>query len=123
MFVMLNSLNFRICKANLERETQVLTTSSFALGHDGGNTHFVFYTKTILKNSGEREYSWITKRCETYDHAKDRTGLLEPEIDQDYQLVNDAANKKGFDGVKILIIGAPGSGKTFSLQTLIKETK
>jgi len=83
---------------------------------------FVFYTKTVLDDDG-RHYKWVTAHSEKYDHAKDRTGLLEPEIDQDYQLVIDAANKKGFDGVKILIIGAPGSGKTFSLQTLIKETK
>ena len=79
---------------------------------------FVFYTKTTLKTSGEREYVWITKRCEVYDHAKDRTNLLPAQIPQDYQLIIDAAKQKGFEGCKILIIGAPGSGKTMSLQTL-----
>ena len=79
---------------------------------------FVLYTKTIKKSSGEREWVWITKRCETYDHAKDRTNLLPAQIPQDYQLILDAANKKGFDGCKILVVGAPGSGKTMSLQTL-----
>ena len=79
---------------------------------------FVFYTKTRLKKSGEREYVWVTKRCEIYDHAKDRTNLLPAEIPQNYQLVLEAANSKGFDGVKVLIIGAPGSGKTLSLKTL-----
>ena len=78
---------------------------------------FVFYTKTRLKK-GEREYIWITKRCEIYDHAKDRTNLLPAEIPQNYQLVIEAAKAKGFDGAKILIIGAPGSGKTLSLKTL-----
>ena len=37
---------------------------------------------------------------------------------QDYQLVIEAAKKKGFEGAKILIIGSPGSGKTLSLQTI-----
>ena len=56
-----------------------------------------------------------------YNDAKDRSGLLDSQIPQDYQLVINAANKKDFDGAKILIIGSPGSGKTYSLQTLNKE--
>ena len=40
-------------------------------------------------------------------------------MDQDYAQVVAAAKKKGFDGAKILIIGSPGSGKTYSLQTLV----
>ena len=84
---------------------------------------FVFYTKTIV--SGEdRKYLWITARSEKYDHAKDRTGLLPPEMSQDYRKVIAAAQEKGFDGAKILVIGSPGSGKTYSLQTLVnKEDK
>ena len=43
---------------------------------------------------------------------------------QDYREVIAAAKKKGFEGAKILVIGSPGSGKTYSLQTLVnKETK
>ena len=84
---------------------------------------FVFYTKTSV-NGDDRHYRWITARSEKYDHAKDRTGLLQPEMDQDYRKVIDAAEERGFGGAKILIIGSPGSGKTFSLQTLVnKETK
>jgi hypothetical protein len=79
---------------------------------------FVFYTKTII-NGGSRKYLWVTARDEKYDHAKDRTGLLEPEMDQDYGKVVAAAKEKGFSGAKILIIGSPGSGKTYSLQTLV----
>ena len=79
---------------------------------------FVFYTKTII-SGGSRKYLWITARDEKYDHAKDRTGLLEPEMDQDYEKVVAAAKEKGFSGAKILIIGSPGSGKTYSLQTLV----
>jgi hypothetical protein len=79
---------------------------------------FVFYTTTTAGKDGTRKYKWITKRTETYDHAKDRTNLLPAEIDQDYNLVMEAAKAKGFEGCKILIIGSPGSGKTWSLQTL-----
>ena len=84
---------------------------------------FVFYTKTIVDGEN-RKYLWITARSEKYDHAKDRTGLLPPEMSQDYRKVIAAAQEKGFDGAKILVIGSPGSGKTYSLQTLVnKETK
>ena len=84
---------------------------------------FVFYTKTVI-DGNNRHYRWITGRSEKYDHAKDRTGLLDSEIDQDYSTVIAAAKEKGFDGAKILVIGSPGSGKTYSLQTLVnKETK
>ena len=84
---------------------------------------FVFYTKTVVDDDN-RHYRWITARSEIYDHAKDRTGLLESEMDQDYSKVITAAKEKGFDGAKILVIGSPGSGKTYSLQTLVnKETK
>tara|TARA_R110000824_G_scaffold87475_2_gene215640 strand:- start:5154 stop:5915 length:762 start_codon:yes stop_codon:yes gene_type:complete len=84
---------------------------------------FVFYTRTTVDpKTRKREYLWVTSRSEAYDHAKDRTGLLDEEIPQDYQLVINAANKRGFDGVKILVIGSPGSGKTRSLLTLKKES-
>ena len=84
---------------------------------------FVFYTKTIIDGEN-RKYLWITARSEKYDHAKDRTGLLPPEMSQDYRKVITAAQEKGFEGAKILVIGSPGSGKTYSLQTLVnKETK
>ena len=81
---------------------------------------FVFYTKSIKKND-ITEYAWVTRRDEKYDHAKDRTNLLDDVIPQDYQLVINAAKKKGFNGCKILIIGAPGSGKTWSLKTLTNK--
>ena len=81
---------------------------------------FVFYTKSIKKND-ITEYVWVTRRDEKYDHAKDRTNLLDDVIPQDYQLVINAAKKKGFNGCKILIIGAPGSGKTWSLKTLTNK--
>jgi hypothetical protein len=79
---------------------------------------FVFYTKTNISGD-DRQYRWITGRSEKYDHAKDRTGLLDTEIEQNYATVIAAAKEKGFDGAKILVIGSPGSGKTYSLQTLV----
>ena len=84
---------------------------------------FVFYTKTVTNNKDEREYVWITKRSETYDHAKDRTDTLPAEIPQDYSTVIKAARDKGFKNVRILVIGSPGSGKTMSLKTLTKGEK
>jgi Cdc6-like AAA superfamily ATPase len=53
-----------------------------------------------------------------YDHAKDRTQLLAETIPQDYNEIIKAAQTKGFDNVKILVIGSPGTGKTMSLKTL-----
>lgn len=80
---------------------------------------FVFYTFT--KRSGkEYKYLWNTKHTEVYEHAKDRTDSLPMEMEQDFQLVLDAARAKGFKNVRILIIGSPGTGKTKSLSTLIK---
>ena len=79
---------------------------------------FVFYAKTTTDKKGGRKYLWVTSRTEMYDHAKDRTQLLPTEMEQDYSKVLEAATERGFDGSKILIIGSPGSGKTYSLKTL-----
>ena len=84
---------------------------------------FVFYTRTLTDGKGDRRYVWVTKRTEKYDHAKDRTDLLPEEMEQDYSVVIKAAQDKGFDGCKILVIGSPGSGKTYSLRTLVNKEK
>ena len=81
---------------------------------------FVFYCKAKTDLKGDTEYLWRTARTEKYDNAKDRTQLLDNEIPQDYQLVFDAAKEKGWNGAKILIIGSPGAGKTYSLKTINK---
>ena len=80
---------------------------------------FVLYTKTITNPTGLPEYVWVTGRTEKYDHAKDRTGVLEQQIPQDFNIVMNAAKECGFHGCKILVIGSPGSGKTFALRTLV----
>ena len=84
---------------------------------------FVFYTKTNVDLKDHASYVWVTGRSEKYDHAKDRTGLLDREIPQDYQLVLNASRESGFEGSKILVIGTPGSGKTYALKTLITTPK
>ena len=80
----------------------------------------VFYTKSESTGVGLTDYVWITSRTEKYDHAKDRTGVLGTEIQQDFQVVINAANEAGFDGCRILVIGSPGSGKTYALRTLVQ---
>ena len=84
---------------------------------------FVFYTKVSKAKDGTREYIWVTSRDEHYCHAKDRTQELPSEIPQDYSIIFDAVNKKGWDTAKVLVIGEPGSGKTLSLKTLINMNK
>jgi len=84
---------------------------------------FVFYTTARLLPTGETEYCWVTSRTEKYDHAKDRTQLLPRIMPQDYQLPIEAAKAKSFEGCKILVIGSPGSGKTFALRTLIPNVE
>jgi hypothetical protein len=84
---------------------------------------FVLYTKVHKAKDGTRKYVWVTSRDEHYCHAKDRTQELPSEIQQDYSIVFDAVNKKGWDTAKILVIGEPGSGKTLSLKTLVNMNK
>jgi len=83
---------------------------------------FVLYTKTITNPTNIPEYVWVTGRTEKYDHAKDRTGVLDQQIPQDFSIVMNAAKESGFNGCKILVIGSPGSGKTFALRTLVSSS-
>ena len=88
---------------------------------------FVLYAGTVNKPNASTEYVWHTSHTSLYDHAKDRTQLLDNVIPQDYQLLLNAAKKREYNGAKILVIGSPGTGKTYSLHTLtntpVKTTK
>jgi hypothetical protein len=115
-----------ICNVHSKIQTMDDGTSKILPYIDGGTKEdiskwfdFVFYARTVLDPSGKRQYIWITKRSEMFDNAKDRTDLLPVEMPQDYDKVIKAAKQKGFDNVRILVIGSPGSGKTYSLQTLV----
>ena len=81
---------------------------------------FVLYTYT-KKNGQSQDYMWRTKHSEIYEHAKDRTDLLPADMIQDFQPVIEAAREKGFENVRILIVGSPGTGKTKSLATLTNK--
>ena len=83
---------------------------------------FVLYATTINRPDGSNKYVWHTRHTSLYDHAKDRTQLLDNVIDQDYKIILNAAKERGYDGAKILIIGSPGTGKTFALKTLTTTT-
>mgnify|MGYP003131829786 CR=1 FL=1 len=79
---------------------------------------FVLYTKIAKRKGGAYEYVWVTRRTEKYCQAKDRSGLLDEEITQEYAHLHQAAKERGWESIKVLIIGEPGSGKTQSLETL-----
>lgn len=84
---------------------------------------FVFYTIVRKDESGEYTYEWVTRRDDRYRHAKDRSTLLDPIIPQDYNIVREAAQKRGWSNFKVMIIGEPGTGKTLSLKTLVTNNK
>ena len=84
---------------------------------------FVLYAGTVTKPNTSTEYVWHTRHTSLHDHAKDRTQLLDNVIPQDYQLLLNAAKKREYNGAKILVIGSPGTGKTYSLRTLKTATK
>ena len=115
-----------ICNVHSKIQTMDDGASKILPYIDGGTKEdiskwfdFVFYARTILNPANERRYVWVTKRSEMFDNAKDRTDILPAEMPQDYSKVIEAAKHKGFDNVRILVIGSPGSGKTYSLQTLV----
>ena len=115
------------CKMQEDNENGVMRVMPYIEGSTkvdvGKWFDFVLYTKVHKAKDGKRQYVWVTARDEHYCHAKDRTQELPAEIPQDYSIIFDAVNKKGWDTAKVLVIGEPGSGKTLSLKTLINMNK
>lgn len=78
---------------------------------------FVFYAEAIA-DKGKCEYIWHTRPSKRIK-LKDRTGLLEAKIPQDYSIPLEACKTSGIVNPKFLILGPQGSGKTYSLSTLL----
>jgi hypothetical protein len=77
----------------------------------------ILVCKTVHTKNKESVFSWLT-RPDAQFPAKDRLGILPPEMPQDFKLVFDAYNKAGVPNPKILVLGKSGSGKTYSLKTI-----
>lgn len=75
-----------------------------------------FFTKT--SKDGRKIYTWQTY-ADTSKWGKDRLGVLEPFIPQDFKAVLDAYHKGGVPNPKIIVIGESGTGKTRALRTII----
>jgi len=124
---MLNGLSVNlIMNVHLRAEEDESGITRYVPSIEGSSRHdiakwfdFVFYTKTVLEPDGSKSYKWVTSRTEQFPHAKDRSGILEDEIDQDYAMVMAAVESRGWDVARILVCGTPGSGKTLALKSLI----
>lgn len=75
----------------------------------------VFYTKA--SRDGKKMYTWQTF-ADASKFAKDRKGILQPHIVQDFSSVISAYRDAGIPYPKILVIGESGTGKTKALQSV-----
>ncbi len=76
----------------------------------------ILYTK--ITNSNNRiEYLWQTKP-DTQRYAKDRLGVLDTIMPQDFSILLSRYQSKGILYPKVLVIGESGTGKTRALTTI-----
>lgn len=75
----------------------------------------VVYTKT---SSDKKSYTWQTF-ADNSKMAKDRIGVLDPNMPQDLSVIIKKYREKGHEP-KILVIGESGTGKTKALESLNK---
>jgi hypothetical protein len=78
---------------------------------------FVFLSECLARK-GRPSYIWRTEPIKQIT-LKDRTASLGSEIPQNFKEVLDTAKENGFQNNKFLILGKSGTGKTFSLSTLL----
>ena len=76
----------------------------------------IAFTK-VNQTGKTREFRFLTQ-VEGNHIAKDRLGLLEPEMPQDIGLIVEKYQQAGVPNPKILVIGDSGTGKTRSLASL-----
>ena len=76
----------------------------------------IVYTK-IIKDKNKTKYYWITKGSDR-KIAKDRKGVLDDVMPQDFSIILKKYQKAGIQYPKILVLGHSGTGKTYSLKTL-----
>ncbi len=76
----------------------------------------ILFTK-ITKVNNKTQYNWQTKP-DGQKYAKDRLGILEEIIPQDFNLILSKYQERGILYPKILVIGESGTGKTKAIETL-----
>ena len=79
----------------------------------------VCYTKA--SRDGKKNYTWQTY-ADASKFAKDRLGILEGIMPQDFSVIIEAYRSKGIKNPKILVVGESGTGKTRALASLSKLT-
>jgi hypothetical protein len=80
----------------------------------------IAYVQTSKNKEGSARYSWIVERDERRVFAKNRGGYLPPVIEPNLSRILERYAEEGIPNPKILILGDAGSGKTYSLQTLVE---
>lgn len=77
----------------------------------------VLYARVKSGKNGSAVYYWQTRPDPQRD-AKDRMGVLDAEMAQDYSVVFQKYVEKGVTAPKILVIGESGCGKTTAFKTI-----
>jgi hypothetical protein len=82
----------------------------------------IAYAKTTKDKDGKAQYHWAVQRDGRQTFAKDRLGVLEAAAPPNLGAILSAYAAEGLLHPKILLLGDAGSGKTYSLQTVITDT-
>lgn len=77
----------------------------------------ILFTVIRPTKTGGRQYNWLTAPTDSR-FAKDRKGVLEAEMPQDFSIIFDKYKTLGILNPKILVIGESGTGKSKALSTI-----